>query len=364
LDHLYTFKGFPILMDCVEHVPEKDLKVDMSWWVSRSTGSIQVNPLIPLEILYNTSHGSGSVGTLWMTHHQQLAAFIAQRDCRSVLEIGGGHGILAQCYQTLCPDASWTIVEPNPTVVPTANLRVVRRVFDRSFEITDKYDAVVHSHLFEHMYDPSDFLWQLRGPIKDGGYLVFSVPNLEAQFRNNVTYCLGFEHTVFLTEDWIEFLLAKNGYSVHEKKSFSGDHSIFYSATKREVESPSLIELPKQYDRHKREFANYIQFHITMVERMNQSAGETAFPVFLFGGHVSSQYLLAYGLDPKAISCILDNDKKKHGKRLYGSSLIIKSPRILRGLGPVKVILRQGVFNEEIKKEILENINPQVEFWE
>jgi hypothetical protein len=53
----------------------------------------------------------------------------------------------------------------------------------------------------------------------------------------------------------------------------------------------------------------------------------------------------------------LDNDPQKQGKRLYGTSLKINSPKILAGLEEPKVILKAGVCNDEIKEDILKNIN-------
>jgi hypothetical protein len=53
----------------------------------------------------------------------------------------------------------------------------------------------------------------------------------------------------------------------------------------------------------------------------------------------------------------LDNDPQKQGKRLYGTSLKINSPKILAGLEEPKVILKAGVYNDEIKEDILKNIN-------
>jgi hypothetical protein len=86
--------------------------------------------------------------------------------------------------------------------------------------------------------------------------------------------------------------------------------------------------------------------------------------VFLFGGHVASQYLISYGLNIECIESILDNDPKKQGRRLYGTNLKVRSPQVLRNMGKVNVILRQGVFNKEIKKDIITKINKNVVFWE
>ena len=105
LELLYSFKDFPVFMGCVDHPPEKDLKADMNRWISKSTGSLQLNPLIPLDVLYAISHGAGSTGELWMQHHREFAEFVRDYDVESALEIGAGHGILSKNYLEMVPDA-------------------------------------------------------------------------------------------------------------------------------------------------------------------------------------------------------------------------------------------------------------------
>lgn len=63
------------------------------------------------------------------------------------------------------------------------------------------------------------------------------------------------------------------------------------------------------------------------------------------------------------IDCILDNDEKKQGKRLYGTGLMVKSPRILKNEKNVAVIDFMGSYSDEIADDILNNINPNVEVW-
>ena len=70
------------------------------------------------------------------------------------------------------------------------------------------------------------------------------------------------------------------------------------------------------------------------------------------------------GLETKAIINLLDNDKNKWGKRLYGTKLIVKPPKILHDVKNPIVILKAGVYNNEIKKDIIENINSSVVFFE
>ena len=86
--------------------------------------------------------------------------------------------------------------------------------------------------------------------------------------------------------------------------------------------------------------------------------------IYLFGAHVFAQSLIKFGLNTSNISCLLDNDLNKHGKRLYGTDLVVQSPKILESVNNPVVILKAGVYNQEISDDILNNINPNTIFWE
>ena len=69
-------------------------------------------------------------------------------------------------------------------------------------------------------------------------------------------------------------------------------------------------------------------------------------------------------LDKEKIVCILDNDPNKHGRRLYGSDLKVFPPSVLKDVSSPFIILKAGVYNEEIKTDIYKNINPDAVFFE
>ena len=74
----------------------------------------------------------------------------------------------------------------------------------------------------------------------------------------------------------------------------------------------------------------------------------------MFGGHVTSQFLISLGLDQNKIKYLLDNDPNKQEKRLYGTNLQIKSPSILKNYDNPVLILKNSFFDEEIRKQVLE----------
>ena len=361
LKDLHTFKNFPVFMGCTDQDPSQDILADMSWKISRESGMIQLNPLLPLEVIYGEEHGSGTTGAAWNEHHESFAEFINKYNPKQVLEIGGLHGILAQKMLTLNSEIDWTIIEPNPRVPEHLPVDVITGFFDNNFKSKKVFDTVVHSHVLEHIYDPNEFMEHKASFMQEGSFLIFTLPNMEAMLKRKYTNCINFEHTVYITEPYVEFYLAKYGFELIEKKYFKEDHSIFYCAKKVTNKIPS--NLPDNlYNTNKKIFEDYIKTHQADVANINSIIENTTLPVYLFGAHIFSQYLISFGLDTKRIQFILDNDTTKQTKRLYGTDLICKSPSILKDVKEAVVILRAAGYNEEIRNDITTNINANITF--
>jgi len=362
LQPLYRFKNFPVFMGCTDQPQDQDLGADMDWWISPSSGLIQLRQLLPLDVLYPESHGAGAVGALWERHHREFAAFVHQSAPTAVLEIGGAHGILAREYQSHAT-IDWTILEPNPAPVANCPARFIKGFFDDRFTFSGAFDTVVHSHLFEHIYEPAQFMQQLSAFMAAGQRLVFSLPHMHIMLERKYTNCINFEHTVFLTEPYVEHLLAKNGFRLVKKEYFLDDHSIFY-AFERDPSVQATALPATLYSHNKKLYQDYVDYHEQLIAQLNKAVQASAQPVYLFGAHVFAQYLLAFGLDTHRIVSLLDNDPKKHGRRLYGTPLTVQPPAALRGQDRPHVILKAGVYNDEIKKDILHNINATAVFLE
>lgn len=361
LENLYDFKNFPVFMGCVSTPKSEDLFFDMNWKISKKSGMIQLNPLLPLEIVYKESHGSGTTGKMWDIHHEAFSLFINKYSVKNVLEIGGFHGILAKKCIGLNNNINWTIIDPNPTITNSEKIKVIKGFFDNKFASDVLYDSVIHSHLIEHVYDINEFIQHKASFMKNGNLLFFSLPNMSAMLERKYTNCLNFEHTMYLTEPYIEYFLTKYGFDLVDKQYFKNDHSIFYCA--RKTDTTSIIELDSNlYDKNKKTFLDYIDYHTKDVNFINGQTKKINHPIFLFGAHIFSQYLISFGLDTKKIVSLLDNDSTKHKKRLYGTDLFCEPPSVLKQIDTATVILRAGGYNEEIKEDIIKNINPNIIF--
>jgi hypothetical protein len=359
---LHELKEFPVFMGCVDNDISKDLRVDQSWSISPDNGIIQLNSLIPLNILYQSQH-AGGVG-LWADHHQKFAEFIQKQIPKSVLEIGGAHGILSREYKKE-NSIDWTILEPNPLPAEGVDATFIKGFFDDKFTFDGEIDTIIHSHVFEHAYYPDEFINHISNFLEEGQKLIFSLPNMEEMLKRNYTNCINFEHTVFITEPYVDHLLSKHGFKQVAKEYFKDDHSIFYAYVKDS--SVKTVNLPNDlYEHNKKLYLDYVDYHKKLIGDLNEKIDNTSEDqsIYLFGAHVFAQYLIEFGLDTSRIICLLDNDSMKQGKRLYGTNMMVKTPKILAHVKNPIVILKAGVYNQEVSNDILNNVNSSAIFWE
>ncbi len=355
LRHLHTFKKFPIYCGCVTDDYSQDLFCDMSWDESVNTGIIQLKYLIPLELLYYKNHNPGSVGKTWKQHHKNFSTFIKKSHYSNILEIGGSTGNLFNNFIDETKNFNWVVLEPSSVFKSDDKRVTVIKEFFEDYDCSGKkFDAIIHSHVLEHVYDPIKFVKKVSDSLDVGGNQYISIPNMEHWLKSGYTNSLFFEHTYYIDIDILEFILNKNNFIIDEV--YKDNHSIFVKSVK--VEKTCMKKT--YFENPKRIFLKYIDNLISDVNQINSKITNND-KVFLFGAHIFSQTLLSLGLNGRVIN-ILDNDKQKQDKRLYGTELIVKNPEILCNYNNPKVILRTGAYTSEIKKQLL-LINSNIEFY-
>jgi hypothetical protein len=362
LEDLHTVPNFPVFMGTVGGDSSGDLTSDMSWTISRDSGLIQLKKLLPLEVLYQSQTTTAAIGVTWTAHHKEFAKFIDEYSPTGVLELGGAHGVLSVEYQKL-NTIPWTILEPNPAPVDGCRANFIKGFFSSDFTFDGNFNTLVHSHVFEHMYNPSEFMSYLRDFVKDGQHMIFSVPDLKSWLKRKFTNAINFEHTVFLTEPYIQYMLAKYGFRILKKKYVMDGHSIFFSTVRDVTIKPFSLE-SNLYEENRSIYQDFIIYHKELIVDLNKKQSKSTQPIYLFGAHIFVQYLIAMGLNIDKIVCLLDNDANKQGRRLYGTKFIVSSPSVLAKVDAPIVILKAGVYNDEIKKDILNNINKSTKFFE
>jgi len=349
LENIFTFEKFPVLMTCTNEDPVYDVKSDLEIAMSKSSGMIQGINLINLDFLYKETHASGVSGNIWKNHHQSFAEFIFKYKVKNIIEIGGQHGILFNAYKNLSKECKWTLLDPDPSSQINEEVTIIKGFFDESTEIDPSIDCIVHSHFFEHLYDPNKFLNQISN-VLEGKIMIFSIPNLDQWFKNNYSQTLTFEHTYLFNEYYIKKLLSQNNLEIIDMKYYCNEHSIFYAVKL----NPSVkqVDYEDYYDENKSAYMKFISYKKKIVNNINEFIKNKK--VYIFGAHVNTQFLVNLGLNFNNILCLLDNSEFKQNKRLYGTNLFVKNPSILIDDEEAIVIVDTGKYNEEIIINLLD----------
>lgn len=255
---------------CVDSPQGEDLFANMEWAIDKETGVIQLTKLIPLDILYQAQHVDG-YGPTWQQYYKDLADYIVKYNPESVLEIGGGQGQLATFVTDKLKNLNWTIVEPNSWHEGNDRIKTVPAFFDKNFSYDKKVDAVVFSQVLEHAFDPNEFISAISKFLKPGGKLIFAYPQLEVWLKNKFTNALNFEHTMFLTDYFVDFILESNSFKILDKYTYK-THSHFYVAERLDVDTPAvnLAKLDNKYESYKEIFNDFIKYHQDMVDDINK----------------------------------------------------------------------------------------------
>ncbi len=338
----------PIFMGTTADNLASDVFHEMSWGAT-SAGIVHLITRVPLDVLYAKSHNSGLIGKVWLDHHYKFSEFIARFRPAQICEIGGGHGILCDNYASHTNFDKWEIFEPNAKKSNNKRVRIINKLFTETTKLKE-IDCVVHSHLFEHLYDHPSILKSIHTSLPTEGLMIFSVPNMTKMIQNGYINALNFEHVTYLPEDLIEYLLVRYGFEIKEKKYYLNDHSIFYCCQKVEPKlvktynSPENIALVKKFFRGQFEEIKRIN---VILESITDDCN-----IYLFGAHIFSQFYVSNGLKTSKIKSIIDNDKSKQSNRLYGTNLLVEAPKIISEVRNPVVILKTGAYNFEITQQL------------
>ncbi len=362
---IFSIKSFPIFMGTVKNNSKYEFK-NLNWWINKDTGNVQIHPKISLNKLYLKSHNSGTVGKVWSDHHELFYRIVKPYLKGNICEIGGGNNSILNKISNFSKLNFFFSFDKNLNIkLKNSKIKKIKDFFDIKYFQNQKnhikIDLLVHSHTFEHLYDPNKFLSDVRSILGPNGKHIFTMPNMHPMIKKGYANAMNFEHPYYCDEKLVDFLLYKNGFKIIKKKFYKEDHSIMYITEKSNNSSIKVSDPKKKYLMYKynlKTFLSMFDMWEKDILKINKNLNNHE-KIFIFGAHIFSQMMLFNGLNKKKIFGILDNDKKKINKYLYGTNFKIFSPDVLKETIKPCVILRAGSYNEEIKKQLFK-INKEI----
>ncbi|MCI0519616.1 MAG: class I SAM-dependent methyltransferase [Chloroflexi bacterium] len=150
-----------------------------------------------------------------------------------LLEVGCGTGLFLEEAQR---SGRWQLagVEPGDRAAEYANERLGIPIHHGRFaEVNlplDFYDVIVMWNVLEHLDHPIQDLRYAHSLLKEGGWLVFSVPNLESwEARVFGPYWLGWElprHLYLFPRQQLEVIIPRLGFRLAARRCLSTSYSV------------------------------------------------------------------------------------------------------------------------------------------
>jgi len=360
---IFSIKKFPIFMGVSKNKDNYDFE-NINWWINKDSGNIQIHPKVSLDKLYFKSHGSGTVGKTWKDHHELFFRLANKHLKGNICEIGGGQNSILKKINDFSKIKNFYCFDRNLKLEKKSKkIKKISKFFDKNYFDNKNFlvDLLIHSHTFEHLYDPNQFLDDVKSILSKNGKHIFTMPNMRPMIKKGYANAMNFEHPFYYDEKLIDCLLYKNNFKIIKKIFFKEDHSIMY-VTKIN-NSLSMVNKPKinvysEYKKNLKLFEQMFNIWKRDIAKINKLTKKHK-NIFIFGAHIFSQMMIFNGLNNKNITGILDNDHQKTHKFLYGTNFKISNPSILKKFDQPFVVLRAGSYNKEIKKQLFE-INKNV----
>lgn len=347
LQLIYTRYNMPITFSPVDNNDiSSDIYDNQNWLVCNNCGCVQLKNLINPDILYGNTHNLTYNLPLWSEHHSLFSKFILENIKNdSIMEVGGSSGVL---YNKLKDsNIKYSCIDLCKANFDTSNI---------TYEISNcenykfNTDTIVASHLFEHLYEPNNFIKNLsKCNVKS---VFISIPNMKVLLEKSNPYILNYEHTYYVDKYYIEYMFIQEGYTLHNYYEFK-NHSLFFMFEKTpniKLDNFNLINKISIKDI----FLNINNTLIHNIKNTNILPNSFIIP----GGYLGQ---LIYSINkPDSLFGFLDNDISKHNKRLYGTPYYMYSFDKLNEYNyTVNVYIFGGPYTNEIINQLqnYKNIN-------
>jgi SAM-dependent methyltransferase len=280
-----------------------------------------------------------------------------ERNCdlasmKSIIEVGSNRGDFLAYLKQNYPNIQLLGVESSRLAlvgVPTIFNDVSEINFSPSF------DLVILRQVFEHISDPVKFLKHLSSFIKEDGYILIEVPDLENDLDDNIEPWV-MEHVGFYSRESIEYLGNQIGLSV---VAANRENQLLILLKKEDSKNST-----QPVDSEDRE--NRIQNFNSKVERVSEewkALLSEGYNLCFYGASnvflaVSGVLEAKWGNDWNDLSKFLCDDyAEKHGKIING--IIVQS---LDSLNPEeKYIFVLSAMYREHRKNMINKLKPYVE---
>lgn len=206
----------------------------------------------------------------------------------------------------------------------TYGVDVFTGFIDRDFDIGERFDLVILSHVAEHLNFPLDVLVGMANALNEDGLVYVEVPSIEL-FDDRDLFQFSFEHINYFSYGSLSNLMHRAGFEAVDHIVFENDNGTapFYPTLGTLWRKASrTYPMINRYPHDHKVVERYVNLVIRYTGQLNERIADIVDKynsIAIWGaGTLTAQLLAQTPLRTSNIQVIYDNDPKKHGLTMSG----------------------------------------------
>jgi hypothetical protein len=307
-----SFPKFPIM--AISNDDATDAFFDFNLIVCEKCNCLQLQNLIDPAILYSNVYMNSTHSPSWHDHHIAFGDFILKNtNEKSFLEVGANTGALYKIMSnTRALDYTILDMYRNPEL--PKDLKFCEGNCE-TFKYTG-FNTVILSHVFEHLYSPTKFIANvLESRVTD---VFIAIPNFDLLAKELTV--INSQHTFFCGLDYIIYMFALHNYKCEVHFSYTGNikSNMFKFVLNDSTLPRALPSCDKQL------FINTYVNNTKTLSEIDIPPNSFICPAGIYG-----QYFYYFLKKKENVVGFIDNNTKRHNKKLYGTDKLVYSPLTL-----------------------------------
>lgn len=351
--------------DSARSAPQGDMRLVLCPTCSAVTNSAFDADLVPYDGDYENSQLFSPLFREWATGLASDLVGEFRLSGVPVVEVGSGKGeFLAMLVQAGAGRA--TGFDPTYTGeidhLEGLDVELVTEMFDES-TVSGTVGLVCSRHVLEHLVDPVSMLGQVRSAVREspGCGLYLEVPNSAFTFTPSGMWDLIYQHCTYFSDVALEWAARAAGFRVSSVDPSFGEQFLSLRATSDGVVGDTA-GLEESAAKLAAEIGSFAPVYRSIIEEWeDRIAGWTGAGrrVALWGGGAKGVTFL--NLVGDAIQSVVDLNPRKQGRFLPGTGHRVLSPEQLGSTGADVVVIMNGAYEAEIRRDLASlGLSPEV----
>ena len=351
---VYRLKKTPIGDDYIKKIKNNqiyDLKLNMC----NKCKFIQLSNVINAnkvygDYLYVTNTSAGLSKHFYELGEKLIKKKIVSKKSR-ILEIGSNDGTLLKFFKKKC---SYLLgVDPAVHLFKDNNIKIIKGLFNYNLSNQikknhGKFDVIIANNVIANIDDLEDVFHGIENIISEKGFFIIETFALYGIIKNNLIDNIYHEHLSYFSIQSFKKFSEKFNLNLIEAKFLSVKGGSLRFVFKKEKISTSM-KINNLIKKEKRILTN-IEKKFQIIQKTNKynsvkinqlideikRSGKT---IAGFGASVGTSTLVYNFMLTKKINYIFDNEKRRFGRYLPGTSIKVLSPKHIKKLNLDYIII-------------------------